>query len=284
MEEFSLQHQGLNIHVYKSGSGAIPLVLLHGAGLDSAMLSWAEVMAALPERYTAYAIDMLGYGKSDKPDGLCGSSFYQKHLDCLEDILSQLGLTRFCLSGLSLGGAFAIGYAQRHPEQVAALIPVDAWGLVSKMPHHAFYYWVVNSPMMKSSFRWVANSRWMAKWSISSSLIGDKRKISDSLIDEIVALAAAPHAEQAMLDYQASSISKTGVTPDYTARYGELTMPVLFINGEKDSLVPLKAVRLASQSVPHGELHIMLGCKHWAQKERPEEFVRVLDAFVQKNW
>jgi len=284
MKEFSLLHQDLNVHVYQSGSGAIPIVLLHGAGLDSALLSWAEVMSALPKQYTAYAIDMLGYGKSDKPEGMAGERFYPTHLACLKDVLSQLGLARFCLAGLSLGGAFAIGYALLHPEQVAALIPVDSWGLVSKTPYHAFYYWIVNSPMMKHSFRWVASSRWMAKWSIRSSLFGDAKKISDQLVDEISALAAAPHAEQAMLDYQASSISKTGVTPDYTARFGELSMPVLFINGEKDSLVPMEAVRRASESVPNGALFVLKGCKHWAQKEQPEAFVRALDAFVQKNW
>ena len=284
MQERTLLHQGHSIQVYTCGSGAIPLVLLHGAGLDSAMLSWKEVMETLPASYTAYAVDMLGYGKSDKPEGMAGEAFYSKHLACLEDVVSQLRLTRFCLAGLSLGGAFAIGYALRHPEQIAALIPVDSWGLVSRMPHHRFYYWLVRSPMMKDSFRWVANSRWMARWSIRSSLFGDAGRITDSLVDEIVELAAKPHAEQAMLDYQASSISKTGVTPDYTARFLDLAMPVLFINGEKDSLVPQTAVRVASKTVPHGQLYLMKGCKHWAQKERPEEFVRVVDEFIQKNW
>jgi len=284
MEEFTLKHRQYSVHVYKSGSGMIPLVLLHGGGLDSAMLSWKEVMAALPETYTAYAVDMLGYGKSSKPDDMAGSEFYEKHFACLEDVVSQLGLSPFCLSGISLGGAFSIGYALRNPEQVAALIPVDAWGLVSRMPCHWFYYWFVHTSLQKRSYRWIANSPAMARWSIRSSLFGDPGNIKQELVDEIVALCKVPDADAPMHDYQVSSLSRHGVTPDYTARFCELEMPALFINGEKDTLVPAKASARAADAAPLGELHIMRGCKHWPQKEHPEEYVRIVDAFIRRVW
>lgn len=284
MEEFSLRHRQYDIRVYKSGSGMIPLVLLHGGGLDSAMLSWKEVMAALPEAYTAYAIDMLGYGKSSKPDDMAGGEFYEKHLACLEDVVSQLGLSRFCLSGILLGGAFAIGYALRRPEQVAALISVDAWGLVSRMPCHWFYYWFVHTSLQKRSYRRIGNSPAMARWSIRSSLFGNPGKITQTLVDEIAALCREPNADSSMHDFQISSLSRHGVVPDYTARFSELEMPALFVNGEKDALVPVKASARAADAAPLGELHVMRGCRHWPQKERPEEYVRVADEFIQRVW
>jgi len=284
MKEYSLRHLQSNVHVYQSGSGPIPLLLLHGGGLDSAMLSWKEVMCLLPEAYTVYAIDLLGYGKSDKPDDLAGDAFYEKHFACIEDIVSQLGLTRFCLSGISLGGAFAIGYALRRPDQIAALIPVDAWGLVKKMPCHWFYYWFIHTSLQKRSYRWIANSPSLARWSIRSSLFGNPGKITQTLVDEIVALCKVPNADQSMHDYQVSSLLRHGVRTDYTELFSELEMPVLFLNGEKDPLVPAKASKAASDAAPLGELHIMAGCRHWPQKERPEEYVRVVNSFLQRVW
>jgi len=284
MKEFTLKHGQYNIQVYQSGDGMIPIVLLHGGGLDSAMLSWKEVMEALPDDYVAYAVDMLGYGKSDKPGDMAGDSFYEKHLACLEDVVSQLGLSRFCLSGISLGGAFAIGYALRRPEQVGALIPVDAWGLVARMPCHWFYYWYIHTNLLKRSYRWIARSPAMARRSIRSTLFGNPKNISQALVDEIVALCNVPDIDRPMHDYQVSSLLRHSVRPDYTARLEELEMPALFVNGEKDALVPAKASRAAAEAAPLGELHIMAGCKHWPQKERPQEYVRIANEFIQRVW
>jgi len=280
MKEYLLKCDQGNIAVYENGTGNIPIVLLHGGGVDSAMLSWREIMNSMPEQYTVYAIDLLGYGKSDRPESMEGESFYPKHISAVENVVDQLHLNNFVLSGLSMGGAISIGYTLKNPDKVIALVPVDSWGLVSKMPIHGFYYWYVNTSLLKASYRLFAKHRWMVKWSLEYSLIGDRSKISKSLIDEVFALCQIPNPEKSMQDYQRSSLTKRGTIPDYTERLKELQMPVLFINGEKDSLVKLKDVTKASQSVKNGQLHIMKGCKHWSQKERPEEYVKVIDTFI----
>jgi pimeloyl-ACP methyl ester carboxylesterase len=268
------------VAVYESGNGDIPVVLLHGAGVDSAMLSWREVMNAMPERYRVYAIDLLGYGKSDRPEGMAGKEFYQKHISAVESVVEQLHIGKFVLSGLSMGGAIAIGYALKNQDQVTALIPVDSWGLVKKMPMHGLYYWYVNTSLLKASYSQFAKYRWMVKWSLEYSLIGDQTKITKAVIDEVFALCQIPNPEKSMQDYQRSSLTKRGIIPDYTEDIKELRMPVLFMNGEKDALVKAKDVAKASQSVKNGKLYIMKGCKHWSQKERPEEYVKVFDAFI----
>lgn len=280
MKEYMLKYNQYNVAVYENGMGNTPIILLHGGGVDSAMLSWREVMNSMPEQYKVYAIDLLGYGKSDRPEEMEGEEFYQKHIWAVESVVEQLHLNQFVLSGLSMGGAISIGYALKNSNKVAALIPVDSWGLVSKMPIHGFYYWYVNTSLLKVSYSLFAKYRWMVKWSLKYSLIGDKSKISKALIDEVFALCQIPNPEKSMQDYQRSSLTKLGTIPDYTERLKELQMPVLFINGEKDSLVKLKDVAKVSKSVKNGKLHIMKGCKHWPQKERPEEYVKVIDTFI----
>lgn len=102
------------------------------------------------------------------------------------------------------------------------------------------------------------------------------------MVDEVFALCQIPNPEKSMQDYQRSSLTKRETIPDYTERLEELQMPVLFINGEKDPLVKVKDVAKAFRSVQNGQIYIMKGCKHWAQKERPEEYIKAVDIFITK--
>ena len=108
--------------------------------------------------------------------------------------------------------------------------------------------------------------------------------ILSTLVDEVWALCRVPDAEASMRDFQRSSLTRDAAVPDYTARLSELAVPTLFINGEKDSLVPLRVTEAAARRVPGAQLHVLKGCRHWAQKENPEEYVAVADRFLQAVW
>ena len=63
MREYFLKYNDYDICIYEYGDGQIPIVLLHGAGIDCDLLSWGEVMNLLKDNYKVYAIDLIGYGK-----------------------------------------------------------------------------------------------------------------------------------------------------------------------------------------------------------------------------
>lgn len=266
-----------NICVYKKGTGAQRVVLIHGGGCDNAMLSWTEVIKEFTEEYTVYALDLLGYGKSDKPDGLCGSHFYDTHINAVREVVEALGLDKFILAGLSMGGAISIGYALKYPESVQALVPVDSWGISKKMPFHSLCNWYIHKTNFTiTQYNWMAKSRRLAKWAISYSLIGDKNKITDAIVDEVWRACKEDGAGKSMLDYQRSSCTKEGTIPYYKDVLHQLTMSVVFVNGEKDPLVPVKDLVGLKDILPNGKVVILKGCKHWAVKEQPKEFFEVI--------
>ncbi len=82
----------------------------------------------------------------------------------------------------------------------------------------------------------------MAKWSLAYSLIGDKKFITDNLVQEVMASCKGDKAGRSMVGYQRSSATKEKALPYYGEKLTELKMPVTFITGEKDPLVPLKDV------------------------------------------
>ena len=115
IQKETIKTQYGNIAAYRKGTGPKTVMLLHGAGCDSTMLSWREVFKALSDDFTVYAFDFLGYGNSDRTDDLAGDSFFDTHIECVKTVVSYYGLTDFVLAAiprmlrrlfLSIPGAF----------------------------------------------------------------------------------------------------------------------------------------------------------------------------------
>lgn len=106
------------MHVERYGLGGDPIVLLHGFG-TSAFL-WRHVGPMLAVRgATAFAIDLFGYGESDRPfDADFGVRAQSEYLD---QALIALQLPRASLVGMDIGAVVALRLAFDRPERVSSL-------------------------------------------------------------------------------------------------------------------------------------------------------------------
>lgn len=281
MKKIKLMYKSYSIVIHhRQGKTNEKLVFLHGGGLDNAMLSWKEVIELMGDQYDIYAIDMLGYGESDKPDIAYSIPIY---VEFLYHILQQLKIGKTHLVGLSIGGGISIAFSLKYPQVVDKLILVDSWGYSNRMPFHTLCRWYVNSSLNAKSYKWLGKSENLVRWSIESTLIGDKNKISNELVTTLYTLIHEPKCNMPWESLQRYELGKKKATTDLASHLSELKMPVLIVNGEKDSGVPLKSAIAASKVIKNSQLHIMKGCKHWPQKERPEEFVQILSDFLLKH-
>lgn len=284
IEQIPLSYRGKYIQSYRCGRGSDVIVLLHGAGVDHALLSWEGVMERLSKRATVYAIDLPGYGKSDALEAIPEEGFYPYYHHCLEALIDQLKLDRFVLVGLSMGGAIAIRYALEHPEQVCGLVPVDSWGLSEKISIHGLSNWLIHrSGWVRKFCEKMAQSPSMIRWYIQSVLFGRKNTCTPELVDEIQALLQKDSALDSIEFYQKSSISPKGAIPYFGEELSKLKMPVLLIHGKKDPLVPRSHAERACRIISNSRLHILPSCRHWCCKEQPELFYQALWAFVKRD-
>ena len=111
-----------SLHVERYGHGGDQIVLIHGFGTSSFL--WRSVAPALAtEGHTAYAIDLLGYGESDRPfdsDYTLGAQ-----AECVDRALSSLRLSRVSLVGIDIGAAVAMRLLLSRPARVARLAMIN---------------------------------------------------------------------------------------------------------------------------------------------------------------
>src|SRR5690349_13357508 len=111
-----------SMHVERYGHGGSPILLVHGFGTCAFL--WREVGPTLASaNRTAFAVDLFGYGESDRPfDAQFGIAAQSDYLD---RALTALRLARAAVVGIDLGGAIAMRLAATRPERVEKLVLVN---------------------------------------------------------------------------------------------------------------------------------------------------------------
>src|SRR3989449_3032952 len=114
--------RGMRFHYLDWGTrGQPPVLFLHGGGLN--VHTWDLVCAALRLERHCLALDQRGHGDSEWSPEMDYAT--ESHVADLDAFVDRLGLDRFVLVGMSLGGANALAWAGTHSQRLAALVLVD---------------------------------------------------------------------------------------------------------------------------------------------------------------
>lgn len=232
------------VHYYDAESGipggGVPLVLIHGLGDRDE--SWAPMLKRLKRAgFHVYAPDMLGYGRSPKPDdgdySVAGESKFTY------DFIQALGLQKTDLGGWSLGGWVALTLAHDHPEILDRVVVFAAAGLKSQpaIPTNLFE---PNSPEDVAQL-W-ARLEPEAKplpASVRQAGVRDFRSV------------------RATVDRGMQAFPKDVKADDLLPALPE---PLLIVWGSTDGLLPLALGRQMHALDPRSELDIVEGCGHLA--------------------
>lgn len=126
------KHQLWTIVLNEHHSGT-PLVLVHGMGGGIGL--WAKNLKELAKNRPVYAFDLLGFGKSSRPDlGSNPEVAESQYVEAIEEWRKAMGLERFILLGHSFGGYLSTAYAIKYPDRICHLIPADPWGYHERPP------------------------------------------------------------------------------------------------------------------------------------------------------
>ena len=249
-----------------------PVLAIHGLGGTKG--SFLLTVAALAGRFRVVAVDLPGFGDSDKPIGAA----YDAHFfaDAMIDLLDALEIDRADFIGNSLGGRVALEVALRDPERVgrlALLAPSLAW----RRPRR----WAPALRLVRPELGLVQLAPRAVVQAVVQRLIpGANEGWTAAGVDEFMRAYLTPAGRAAFYAaarqiYLEAPQGDSGFWP----RLRELQPDGLFIWGRHDTLVPIAFARHVAEALPQAR-HVELDCGHVPQMERPEQTHKAVAAFL----
>src|SRR5690606_34880590 len=159
------------------------VLLLSGAGVDNAMLSWRHLIPELSRDHRVYALDWPKQGKSRPWSGIADHAAL---LACVDAVYAHFGIGAAAMAGLSQGGAVAAASAQEHPERVSAPVAAAPAGMLS-FPHvvHRMLYLTARMPRLVSwATRAMLKDRESVTRFVERSLFAGPVDDLDDVVDE----------------------------------------------------------------------------------------------------
>ncbi|CAN7198509.1 alpha/beta fold hydrolase [Mycolicibacterium frederiksbergense] len=269
------------VRLYRTGDSGPPLLLLHGAMLDTGQGVWHDVVSELAREHRVHVIDLPRHGGSRPWAGTLDDRFFRRFL---LELLDTLGLDRVALIGLSMGGGVAVGFALDHPDRVSALVAIGPGGIGAKRPYQFLTWATLRTPgLLRLCSRLLARFPGSVRSSMADNLTAGVRTPG---FERIVALAVEEareknrHAEKALDDWQVEAYGPRAMRLDLTPELPRLTVPTLWMRGDNDPLVGDSELAVAHALTPDSRYVTVKGAGHIVTYDQPGRFLAVVREFL----
>lgn len=263
----------VNYHYAEYPAKGKDVLLVHG--FASSSYSWESVAPVLQKQgYHVYALDMKGFGWSDKP--LNSQYDTIALMQGVKGWMDAVGLKKVIYVGNSLGGAVGVLLTIEYPQKIDKLVLIDAGGYPMKMPMIIRMAAIPGSTLMAKAFF----GKWMLNWNLKE-VFYHRDWVSEDRIDNYYVRLASPGT----IDAQASLIS----TLDFNAfdrfikRIPDVKTPTLIIWGKEDVWIPIENAYKFRKDLANSVLCIIPECGHVPQEEHPAVTAKLIIDFLNKK-
>ncbi|MFQ5459127.1 MAG: alpha/beta fold hydrolase [Myxococcota bacterium] len=267
MQEKFIEVDGIRTAYIDEGSGT-PVLFVHGlAGYKE---NWEYNLPAFAERYRAIALDLPGFGRTERPDVPYGIPFFAEFV---LKFLRTLDIPRAHLVGNSMGGhtvSFIAATSKEVPQKIVLADPagarpseilgatpitpdmIEAMGPVD--PGEDFVRMYANLQFFKPGER----TEKMIRRAMADIAEGDLESRFNAYLKSLRGLLA----------------------DDMEPRYKDITAPTLVLWGENDMIVPLSHADVIAGAIPGATKVVFKECGHIPMVEKSEDFNRAVLAFL----
>jgi 3-oxoadipate enol-lactonase len=252
---------GIAINYRIDGPERAPWLILSNS-LATSLAMWDEQAAALADSFRLLRYDQRGHGGSDAP---AGRYPFDTLLDDALALMDALGINKAHFAGLSMGGATALGLAERRPDRFERIVVAD-------------------SPCQSTP---QSSQQWEERIAVA------QQQGIEALVEPTVArwfpaetvATNPPHLDKIRAMIRATPVNgfigcaAALAAHDYASAVASVKCPTLFIVGEKDGAAPTAMAKL-HEKLPGSRFVTLPGAGHISNMDRPAEFSRALRDFL----
>ena len=228
------------------------VVLVHG--FASSIEAWAGVIPALTRTHRVIALDLKGFGWTDRPEGDYSPDAQAK---LVWHLLDQRGVKTSAIVAHSWGSSVALAASLQAPERVTRIALYDAWVYEEQLP--TFFHWARASGVGEALFGLYYKER--ADERIALAFF-DKKFVSERLVESVEEALDRPGTLAAAL----AAVRGQDYT-DAQRRYGKVDKPTLLMWGREDIVTPLKYGERLTRDLPQSKLVVYPRCGHFPMIE-----------------
>ncbi len=241
------------------GEGPETIVFVHGAGGNH--LSWWQQIPVYRERFRCVTYEVRGWGQSRDDSGEGRRAFARD----LGELMDALGIAEAVLVGQSMGGFTILPFAVRNPQRVRGLLMADT-------------FLGIDAPELIEEMRQAVQAAQDNQESGGlTRMVGPaylrRNPNGVFLYNQIRGLNPPPDPSQSLsFGQDDGAVAK--------AELSALTMPVFFLAGAEDAIIPAELIERAAEMVPGAQYFQIPLAGHSVYWEQPEDFNRILDALL----
>jgi pimeloyl-ACP methyl ester carboxylesterase len=262
---------GMRIHYQEAGDENAPaLILIHG--FISSTLIWNDVFLPLADAgFRVIAIDLPGYGYSDKPAD--GRYTINSQAHAVFRLMDRLGIEKATIIGASYGGAIAATMALDYPDRVERLVLVGA--VSNDEPKKKLLLRISCLPIIGDIVTPLfLGSRWVLRKRTEQVYRRLGYPLDEHKLEARHHLLATANVHRAMIRtarrWSANRIQREASL---------IRQPTMLIWGDEDTHIPINEAFRLRDAIPNARLIIFRNCGHLPPTERPEKFVEVIARF-----
>lgn len=266
---------------YKKAGDGPPLLLIHGIGAGCSSYEYKQIWQPLSEQYTVYAIDLLGFGKSDKPALKYTAETFIQLIDdfCRQVIGVGDGRGEADVIADSLSAAYVIALSQRDPSIFRRLVLIAPTGIeelaAPPNPASPAVRGVLGSPVLGTSVYNLISSRAGIRQYLRTKIYANPDLVTADVVDTYYTSAHQPGGENVLPAFLSGYLN-INVADSFP---GVVDLPLL-VWGRKSVQVPVGNAEGFLQRNPNAKLEVIEDAGMLPHVEQPEAFLAAVRPFL----
>ena len=265
---------GTRLYYYAAGSrgSGEPIVLIHGFPTSSHL--WRDVVPLLPSGRRVVVLDLLGYGRSDRP--MERDLSIKGHADRVIALLDALRIQYAAIVGHDLGGGIAQYLAVRHPTRVERLCLIDSVGF-DEWPTRQIRMAKATLPLTRH-----LPTTWILSALRSEMERGYAQEVRGARsIDIYIRPFCSPEGRDVLVEHLEA------IDPEETValspRLGEIMAPTAVITGAHDPFLASHVARQLHEAIPHSTLDVIPDVRHFTPEESPDAISTIMEQWLTRE-